>query len=70
MRQTSMFLRMWGPVAQLAALLPGVLANVNDEVRILKMTLMFQSDYLKSLRYPTTVTFYSRSKISPLSSPN
>ena len=37
MRQTSIFLRMWGPVAQLAALLPGVLANVNDEVRILEM---------------------------------
>ena len=45
MRQTSIFLRMWGPlwttlwgpVAQLAALLPGVLANVNDEVRISEM---------------------------------
>ena len=44
MRQTWMFLRMWGPVAQLAALLPGVLANVNDEVRISKMHCCSKND--------------------------
>ena len=48
MRQTWMFLRMWGPVAQLAALLPGVLANVNDEVRILKMSDAMMTGVLKS----------------------
>ena len=44
MRQTWMFLRMWGPVAQLAALLPGVLANVNDEVRISTMHCCSKND--------------------------